>query len=449
MITRFISYTTALSLGGAVAYSWAILRDQPRPLVYVLVGALLAGFLWLLVDAWRGYRVRSWLRHGDLTMAPAMSGWWGVMSERARKLLRDRERSLHASEQRLKDFLSAIQSSPNGVVMLDANAQIEWCNQTAATQLGIHAERDVMQRVGNLLRDPVFNAYMAQEQPTEPVVIEGRGHRVDRPMRISVQRHRYGEGKQLLLTRDVTMVEQAEAMRRDFVANVSHEIRTPLTVLSGFVETIQTLPLSAQEQQHYLSLMATQAHRMQGLVEDLLTLSRLEGSPVPGVHQSLPLDRLFQACEQEAKGLSATMSQGQVSHNIQFAIHPDLMASALLGEPRELQSALSNLVSNAVRYTPAGGDVHVSADQGVDGSLLLEVRDSGAGIAVEHLPRLTERFYRVDRSRSRESGGTGLGLAIVKHVMQRHGGSLNITSEVGHGSCFKLVFPPARWKAAH
>ena len=418
-------------------------------MVYVLVGALLAGFLWLLVDAWRGYRVRSWLRHGDLTMAPAMSGWWGVMAERARKLLRDRERSLHASEQRLKDFLSAIQSSPNGVVMLDANAQIEWCNQTAATQLGIHAERDVMQRVGNLLRDPVFNDYMALEQPTEPVVIEGRGHRVDRPMRISVQRHRYGEGKQLLLTRDVTMVEQAEAMRRDFVANVSHEIRTPLTVLSGFVETIQTLPLSEQEQQHYLSLMATQAHRMQGLVEDLLTLSRLEGSPVPGVHQSLPLERLFQACEQEAKGLSATMAQGQVSHNIQFVIHPDLMTSALLGEPRELQSALSNLVSNAVRYTPAGGDVHVSADQGVDGSLLLEVRDSGAGIAAEHLPRLTERFYRVDRSRSRESGGTGLGLAIVKHVMQRHGGSLSITSEVGHGSCFKLVFPPSRWTAVH
>ena len=220
-------------------------------------------------------------------------------------------------------------------------------------------------------------------------------------------------------------------------------------MLSGFVETIQTLPLSEQEQQHYLSLMATQAHRMQGLVEDLLTLSRLEGSPVPGVHQSLPLERLFQACEQEAKGLSATMAQGQVSHNIQFAIHPDLMTSALLGEPRELQSALSNLVSNAVRYTPAGGDVHVSADQGVDGSLLLEVRDSGAGIAAEHLPRLTERFYRVDRSRSRESGGTGLGLAIVKHVMQRHGGSLSITSEVGHGSCFKLVFPPSRWTAVH
>ena len=449
MITRFTSYATALSLGGALGYSWAILRDKPEPMLYVLTGAVLAGLLWLLRDAWRGYRVRSWLRQGDLTMSPNMSGWWGVLTERARKQLRDRERNLDASEQRLKDFLSAIQSSPNGVVMLDAASQIEWCNQTAATQLGIHAERDVMQRVGNLLRDPVFNEYMALEQPTEPVVIEGRGHRVDRPMRISVQRHRYGEGKQLLLTRDVTMVEQAEAMRRDFVANVSHEIRTPLTVLSGFVETIQTLPLSEDEKKHYLSLMATQAHRMQVLVEDLLTLSRLEGSPVPGTHQRLPLAGLLQACEQEANGLSASMAQGQVSHNIQFAMNPALAEAALLGESRELQSALSNLVSNAVRYTPAGGDVHVSVDQGVDGSLLIEVRDSGAGISAEHLPRLTERFYRVDRSRSRESGGTGLGLAIVKHVMQRHGGSLYITSELGHGSCFKLVFPATRWTPAH
>jgi two-component system phosphate regulon sensor histidine kinase PhoR len=450
VISRFLSFLSFLALGGALAFSWAIMGDKAQPMVHGLSGALIAGILWMLLDAWRGYRVRAWLRHGDLAMTPNVSGWWAVLTDRARKLLRERERSIDASEQRLKDFLSAIQSSPNGVVMLDAHAQIEWCNQTAASQLGIHSERDVMQRVGNLMRDPVFTAYMALEHPTEPVVIEGRGHRIDRPVRISVQRHRYGEGKQLLLTRDVTMVEQAEAMRRDFVANVSHEIRTPLTVLSGFVETIQTLSLSAEEQKHYLSLMATQAHRMQGLVEDLLTLSRLEGSPVPGTHQALPLVDLMQACEQEAKGLSATIGNaGDVSHHIHFVVNPVLADAVLLGERRELQSALSNLVSNAVRYTPAGGDVHVTADQDVDGSLLIVVRDSGAGIAPEHLPRLTERFYRVDRSRSRESGGTGLGLAIVKHVMQRHGGALNISSELGQGSSFKLVFPDARWKSAN
>lgn len=448
MISRFLSFISLLSLGGGLGFSWAVMNDQPQPIIDVLLGALLAGLVWMLRDAWQGYRLRAWLRHGDLAMAPHMSGWWGVLTERARKLLRDRQRSLDASDQRLKDFLAAIQSSPNGVVMLDAHAQIEWCNQTAASQLGIHPERDLMQRVGNLLRDPSFTTYMALEQPTEPVVIEGRGHRLDRPMRISVQRHRYGEGKQLLLTRDVTMLEQAEAMRRDFVANVSHEIRTPLTVLSGFVETIQTLPLSEEEQKKYLALMATQAHRMQVLVEDLLTLSRLEGSPVPGMHQRLPLAHLLQACEQEAQGLSASITQGQTPHHIVFSVNPALRGGALLGESRELQSALSNLVSNAVRYTPAGGDVMVSVDQGLDGSVSMDVRDSGAGIAAEHLPRLTERFYRVDRSRSRESGGTGLGLAIVKHVMQRHGGSLSIASEVGQGSCFKLVFPASRWIAA-
>jgi two-component system phosphate regulon sensor histidine kinase PhoR len=446
VISRFLSFLSLLAFGAAIGFSWAVMGDkQPRSL-YLLFGALLAGLAWMLIDAWRGYRVRSWLRHGDLAMAPQMSGWWGVVLDRARKLLRDRERSIDAGEQRLKDFLSAIQASPNGVVMLDANAQIEWCNQTAATHLGIHPERDVMQRVGNLLRDPVFTAYMAVEQPVEPVVMAGFRHRMERPVRISVQRHRYGEGKQLLLTRDVTMLEQAEAMRRDFVANVSHEIRTPLTVMSGFVETLQTLDLNAEEQNRYLGLMAIQAVRMQGLVEDLLTLSRLEGSPVPSFISTLPLARLMQACELEARGLSDTISQGTQPQNIQFEINPLLCEAQLMGEARELQSAVSNLVSNAVRYTPAGGSIHVSVDQVVDGSLLIAVRDTGAGIAAEHLPRLTERFYRVDRSRSRESGGTGLGLAIVKHVMQRHGGSLSITSEVGQGSCFKLIFPHNRWR---
>jgi two-component system phosphate regulon sensor histidine kinase PhoR len=435
-----------LAFGAAVGFAWAVMGDKLPRSLYMLSGAMVGGLVWMLFDAWRGYRVRSWLRHGDLALAPQISGWWGVLADRARKLLRDRERSLADSEQRLKDFLSAIQSSPNGVVMLDANAQIEWCNQTAATHLGIHPERDVMQRVGNLLRDPVFTAYMAVEHADEPVVMTGSRHRVDRPVLISVQRHRYGEGKQLLLTRDVTLKEQAEAMRRDFVANVSHEIRTPLTVLSGFIETIQTLELNEDEKTHYLSLMATQAHRMQGLVEDLLTLSRLEGSPIPDVHQQLPVAGLMATCEQEARGLSATFAQGNVAHDIHFVINPEVADSVILGEPRELQSALSNLVSNAVRYTPAGGDVHVLVDQGIEGTLLIEVRDSGLGIAAEHVPRLTERFYRVDRSRSRDSGGTGLGLAIVKHVMQRHGGSLSITSEVGHGSCFKLVLPAKRWR---
>ena len=446
MLWRTFSWLVVLLVGAALGAFWGFYQGGKTVGIWLLIGTLLGGVLWWVIDTSRGLRVVAWLRSGDLHQAPQLVGLWGDVVDRARSLLRQQERVIASSDQRLKDFLSAIQASPNGVVLLDAQSQIEWCNQTAAQQLGIDVERDQMQRIGNLMRDPIFTAYMADSNPDESVVIEGRGHRMDRPLRLSLQRHRYGEGKQMLITRDVTLLEQAEAMRRDFVANVSHEIRTPLTVLSGFVETLQTLSLPPDDQQRYLALMATQAHRMQTLVEDLLTLSRLEGSPNPGVHSQLPLAQLMKACEQEALGLSATMSNGVCVQTIEFTVDPSLSEAVLLGEPRELQSALSNLVSNAVRYTPVDGTIQVNACVKPDGHLQLSVKDSGAGIAAEHLPRLTERFYRVDRSRSRESGGTGLGLAIVKHVMQRHGGSLVVTSVLGQGSTFTLVLPATRWR---
>jgi len=191
--------------------------------------------------------------------------------------------------------------------------------------------------------------------------------------------------------------------------------------------------------------MAVQAHRMQGLVSDLLTLSRLEGSPVPGFDESIQLSLLMKTCEQEALGLSASISEDGQTQDISLDIGGALAHATLLGSTREIMSAVSNLVSNAVRYTPAGGQISVVVQIESDNALSIDVRDTGPGISAEHLPRLTERFYRVDRSRSRESGGTGLGLAIVKHVMQRHGGQLHISSELGKGSSFKLIFPAGRW----
>jgi len=249
-----------------------------------------------------------------------------------------------------------------------------------------------------------------------------------------VQLHPYAGNRRLLLSRDVTAAEQAEAMRRDFVANVSHEIRTPLTVLAGFVETLQNLPLEASERARYLGLMSQQARRMQSLVDDLLVLSKLEGSPPPGAGEWTAVGALLAQCEQDARSLS----KGQV---IAVAAAPPLEVS---GSHAELLSALSNLVGNAIRYTPAQGKVEMACHLLADGRAQFEVRDTGPGIAAEHIPRLTERFYRVDRSRSRETGGTGLGLAIVKHVMHRHGGELRIASTVGVGSSFALVLPASR-----
>jgi len=442
---RFFSLLLLLITGATLGYVWAQSQEL-HATFYLVVGSLIGAMLWWFWDAMRGLRVVSWLRSGDLDAVPNTFGLWGAVVDRTRRLLRERERAITASEQRLKDFLSAIQASPNGVVLLDENFQIEWCNQTAAFQLGIEPERDLAQRIGNLVRDPIFSAYMTTSDVSEPIVIEGRGKNPNMPLRISIQRHPYGEGKQLLITRDVTVVEQAEAMRRDFVANVSHEIRTPLTVLAGFVETLQTLKLSQPEQDNYLALMATQAQRMQSLVDDLLTLSRLEGSPIPGFSSHITLSHLMDACQSEAQQLSKLLFQEKIAQVIVFETDPAIQNYLVLGEPRELQSALSNLVSNAVRYTPQGGRIDVQAFISADGNLNLQVKDTGPGIPPEHLPRLTERFYRVDRSRSRESGGTGLGLAIVKHVMQRHGGQLQIASIAGQGSCFNLIFPPTRWK---
>jgi two-component system phosphate regulon sensor histidine kinase PhoR len=249
-----------------------------------------------------------------------------------------------------------------------------------------------------------------------------------------------------LLSRDITELEQADTMRRDFVANVSHEIRTPLTVLSGFIETLQTLSLDEDDRARYLALMAQQSHRMQTLVADLLTLSRLEGSPVPGMTERTPVVSLWRSCEHDARGLAGGGHDAALlTHHLVFSLDPALQGESLAGSRTELQSAMSNLISNALRYTPSGGRVEVGwrlhPPQGVE----FWVEDNGPGIAPEHLPRLTERFYRVDRSRSRETGGTGLGLAIVKHVVQRHGGHMHITSVPGQGSRFAFFLPLERF----
>ncbi|WP_426147740.1 phosphate regulon sensor histidine kinase PhoR [Polaromonas sp. DSR2-3-2] len=410
-------------------------------------GLLLGAVGWQLMDSFYARRLLNWLRseqsnESPVLMAgsqPRLPGVWGEAADRVRRLLKNRHEQSRESQARLDELLAALQTSPNGVVLLDEEGRIEWCNQTAAQHFGFDAKRDLQQHIANLVRDPAFSAYLTAASFSHEVVIPGNFSTVVRPIRLSVHAHRYGKEKKLLLSRDITALEQAEAMRRDFVANVSHEIRTPLTVVAGFIETLQNLPLKKPDRNRYLALMAQQSQRIQSLVDDLLTLSRLEGSPLPGTQEWTATASLFAQCEQEARALSGLMSpQG---HQLLFDAGP---ASDISGIGRELISALSNLVTNAVRYTPESGLIRVTWTLLPDGRGRFCVRDSGPGIAAEHLPRLTERFYRVDRSRSRETGGTGLGLAIVKHVAQRHGAELKIESHVGQGSCFCIIFPAAR-----
>ena len=405
----------------------------------LLLGLVLAGALWVLLDLRRGMVLLAWLKEGDTASRVRIGGLWGEVADRTWRLTKSRDKKVAESRDRLNEFLAAIQASPNGVVLLDAQDCIEWCNETAVDHFGFDPQRDVLQHIGNLLRDPGFVAYLNGENYASDLVIPGPRSTASRPVQLAVHLHRYGEGRKLLLSRDVTSVEQAEVMRRDFVANVSHEIRTPLTVLGGFVETLQTLPLSEEERARYLELMAQQARRMQTLVSDLLTLSRLEGSPPPGTAEWFAVAELMVLCEQDGRDLSRML--GTQSHDLQFSVTGGCEIS---GSHSELLSAMTNLVSNAVRYTPPGESIAVKWQNLADGRAEFSVKDSGPGIALEHIPRLTERFYRIDRSRSRETGGTGLGLAIVKHVTQRHGAELQIESQLGQGSRFSIVFPAAR-----
>jgi two-component system phosphate regulon sensor histidine kinase PhoR len=415
-----------------------------------VAGVVLAGLAWLALDAWNAVRVLRWMKQGGTGSVPAARSLWGEVAERSRRELRLRDREARAAEAQLDEFLAAIQASPNGVVLLGPQGRIEWCNQIAAQHFGIAAPRDLQQQIGNLVRDPDFAAYCADGDFSREVVIAGRASSPAWPMQLSVQLHPYGAGRRLLLSRDVTALARADAMRRDFVANVSHEIRTPLTVLAGFVETLRTLPLNETERARYLDLMRQQAARMQTLVGDLLTLSRLEGGPLPTHSESTSLDALLGRCLQDARALSALVARRDTpGHELRLAPPPgEGVAVLIAGAPDELHSAVANLLSNAVRYTPAGGVIELAWRLLPDGRLELSVQDSGPGIAAEHLPRLTERFYRVDRSRSRETGGTGLGLAIVKHVAERHGAELAIESTPGRGSKFTLLFPASRVSVA-
>jgi two-component system phosphate regulon sensor histidine kinase PhoR len=432
LLPRLVAVLIVTVAGGIVGL---MIPGHSVPLFGALLGVAFALGVIGVRDTLNGYRLISWLRGSQEDPAPRDAGLWGELGYRIERSIRLRERTAELERDRLTQFLSAIEASPNGVMLLDAGDQIEWCNSLAADHFGLDPQRDRRQRVTNLVRAPAFVGYLQAGRFDEPVLItDPRGGRT-----LSVLVRGYGEGLRLVLSQDITERERSDQMRRDFVANVSHEIRTPLTVLAGFIETMTNLTLTEVERRRVLTLMTQQAERMGTLVGDLLTLAQLEGSPRPHADRWVPLAPLFAQVATDAKLLSAGR------HTLVFPTLPEVQ---IAGASNELLSAITNLVNNAVRYTPAGGRIELAWKQLADGAGEIAVSDTGPGIAREHLPRLTERFYRVDGSRSRDTGGTGLGLSIVKHVAQRHGGELDIQSELGRGSTFRLVFPAARVRAA-
>lgn len=401
-------------------------------IVLGLYSAILLGIV--IYHVYTLYCLDQWLRHPDYSYStvPDRSGLWGVVFARLARFVRrsDKERlGLNISLERLQRATSAL---PEGIVILDDKNQIEWCNSSAELHLGLNLGMDAGQHITRMVRQVRFVAYLDTGDFSKPFLLnQTRFH----DTLLSIQIVPYGDREKLLISRDVTRFEKLEIMRRDFVANVSHELRTPLTVIGGFLETLlEENRLSEGGDKKVLRLMFDQATRMRRLVEDLLILSRLENAGNNLAEEKVDVVRLLQALYQEAQSLSA----GRHTISLDLASH-----AMLLGSEDELRSAFENLVSNAVQYTPENGVISigwmVENEKG-----LFYVQDSGIGIEPDHIPRLTERFYRVDRSRSRETGGTGLGLAIVKHVLNRHQASMEIISQPGSGSLFRMWFPASR-----
>jgi len=389
--------------------------------------ALLAIVLWHARNLGRLQRWASAPTPGEIPEAAGV--WDDVLAA-----LHRRERDAARRELRLADALAsmrrAVQALPDGVVLLDAANRIEWLNRTAEAQLGLDARADVGQSIVNLVREPAFIDYL--KAPADVV-------RITRPgVTLALQVIPAGQAQKLLISRDVTHTERVDAMRRDFVANVSHELRTPLTVLVGFLETLRNLKLDPSRQRDYMVMMEEQAGRMQRIIADLLTLSALDSAAPAPADARVAVRPLLE----RLKGDAEALSNGK--HEIRLSLETEV---DILGVENELSSAFGNLVSNAIRYTPAGGRVTLAWRHGPDGARFV-VEDTGIGIEAEHIPRLTERFYRVDRSRSRETGGTGLGLAIAKRALARHEAMLEIESEPGRGSRFSARFPPRRVAAS-
>ena len=413
--------------------------------------ALMAGFLfgerWGFVMAIVGlglligfhlyylHRVNAWLvstrTDGRTVELPGGFGAWeSVFFELRRARKHDLRRSLEA-EETLSRFMEASSALPDGIIILDLADRIEWCNPSACLHFGLDLARDRSFLIANLVRKPAFTEYLVRADFREPLHLNDPSG----ALALTVQFLPFQQTRRIILSRDVTALMRVEAMRRDFIANVSHELRTPLTVVGGFLEQLEEQPDIAPAQRSRIhSLMSDQSQRMQRLIEDLIALSRLESEAAPSMEEHVQAGTLMAPLLDEARALSH--GRHSITHRIDSSL-------VLTGAAEELHSAFGNLVSNAIRYTPAGGSIQVDL-AAVEGGAAFSVLDSGPGIAPEHLPRLTERFYRVDKSRSRETGGTGLGLAIVKHILARHGGRLDIDSSLGKGSRFTAVLPAAR-----
>ncbi len=407
-----------------LAFSAAFVGWLIEQVVLMLLLTVVGCLVW---EWWQLDRLERWLQAEDDDQAhlPPTGGVWQDVIAEISRLRRQNRKRKRKYTQLLERFQEATAALPDAAVILDEEDKVIWCNNAAQSLLGLTLGRDVGLPVAHLLRSPDFIAFLAQRRPSGSIDLTSP---INDELMLNARVVPYGKKQRLLLATDITPVRRLEQVRRDFISNVSHELRTPLTVIMGYLETLldNDSPDLAMWSQP-LRGMRQQADRMVHLIEDLLMLARLESQKTPGPGKPVAVPALLADIVEDAMIVS-----GEQNHQIVIKADPQLW---ILGSEKELRSAFSNLIFNAVRYTPPGGKIEIrwwADERGIH----LEVEDNGEGIAPHHIPRLTERFYRVNRDRSRSSGGTGLGLSIVKHVLNHHGGQLRIISELDKGSIF-------------
>ncbi len=415
-----------LLLPGLLAFAVAVLwlAGNETMSLWLLAGGTA---IFLVYHLYHLAEFTQWANSGLEAAVPEARGVWDLAFSALYRRVKERRSQQRDLADALQKLRNAAEAMPDGMVILNREKNIEWCNRVAEHHLGINFFQDFDQPIVNLIRQQSFADFLASNDSARP--LELNSDREGAPL-LSLQLIPYSEGRSLLLSRDISRIESLETVRQDFIANVSHELRTPLTVLGGFLETFETVPLNSDQAKQYIGLMQAQTDNMQHLVENLLTLSSLESNDNQSAIQTIDINILLTRLHADVQALSAGR------HTITLDV---ASGATLQGNEAEIFSAFTNLITNAIRYTPAGGEIKLRWFT-TENANIFEVRDNGIGIDSEHIPRVTERFYRVDRSRSRQTGGTGLGLSIVKHIAARHHARLEIESKVGKGSVFRLIF---------
>ena len=388
--------------------------------------------VYLLSHVFWIHRLNKWLKNPNLSTIPDGSGIWEEIFSTLYREYRKQKKSKSELTTTLGRFMTAAEAIPDGIVALNQNNEIEWCNKPSEKMLGINLSKDINQPINFLLRESSFIEYLSDNKYNDSLkLISWRN--TSRSFEILLVP--FGASQKLLICRDITQIEKNDSIKRDFIANVSHELKTPLTVITGFLETLSDMKNEFNEKTYsYLQMMIEQSDRMKKLVDDLLQLSSIESNAAAAENKEIDMHHLFKRLEKDSDLISGKL------HKINMSIKENI---TLLGYEKEIYSAFLNLLSNAIRYTEKGGLINVIWDI-ENQKPYFEVQDSGIGIDEKLIPRLTERFYRINPDRSRITGGTGLGLSIVKHVCIRHQAQIEITSQVGKGSQFKIIFPQER-----